>query len=114
MSYNISRALLQHADRTFHDVSGNVKHHDTGYWIVDMDQNSPHSVKSFVPELANVQLVEEDCVQQVYCGMPYLMPALSFIWYVFYSDLLTSSQHYGLFHEGHFRLLNVVFSSRLY
>jgi hypothetical protein len=73
--------LLQHADRTFHDVAGNVKHHDTGYWIVDMDQNSPNTVKSLVPEMANIQPVEEDCVQQMYCGMPYLMPALSFIWY---------------------------------
>jgi hypothetical protein len=56
--------------------------HDTGYWIVDMDQNSPHTVKSLVPEMANVELVDNDCVEHVYCGMPYLMPALSFIWYV--------------------------------
>ncbi|XP_021931492.1 endoplasmic reticulum metallopeptidase 1-like [Zootermopsis nevadensis] len=56
------RFMIAHADRTFHDVSGNVKHHDTGYWIVDMDQNSPYTVKSLVQEMANVRL------------------ALSFIW----------------------------------
>jgi hypothetical protein len=74
--------LLQHADRTFHDDAGNVEHHDTGYWVVNMDQNSPHTVKPLVSEMAHMQLVDEDCVHQVYCGMPYLMPALSFIWYV--------------------------------
>lgn len=74
--------VLQHADRTFHDPAGNVEHHDTGYWIVDMDQNSPHTVKMLVPEVAYAELVEDDCVQHVYCGMPYLMPALSFMWYV--------------------------------
>lgn len=47
-----------------------------------MDQNSPHSVKSLVPEVANAVLVKDDCVQHLYCGMPYLMPALSLIWYV--------------------------------
>jgi hypothetical protein len=47
-----------------------------------MDQNSPHTVKSLVPEMANVELVDNDCVEHVFCGMPYLMPALSFIWYV--------------------------------
>ena len=47
-----------------------------------MDLNSPHSVKSLVPEVANAVLVKDDCVQRLYCGMPYLVPALSFIWYV--------------------------------
>jgi hypothetical protein len=78
-----SRVLLQHADRTFHDDAGNVKYHGTGYWVVNMDQNSPGTVKQLVPEMANMQLVDQDCLQQVYCGMPYLMPALSFIWYVY-------------------------------
>lgn len=47
-----------------------------------MDQNSPHSVKLLVPEVTNAELVKDDCVQYMYCGMPYLVPALSFIWYV--------------------------------
>jgi hypothetical protein len=47
-----------------------------------MDLNSPHTVKSLVPEVANAELVKDDCVQHLYCGMPYLVPALSFIWYV--------------------------------
>lgn len=74
------RFMIAHADRTFRDPAGNVERHDTGYWIVDMDQNSPHTVKSLVPEMANVELVDNDCVEHVFCGMPYLMPALSFIW----------------------------------
>jgi hypothetical protein len=47
-----------------------------------MDENSPHSVKSLVPEVANAELVKDDCIQHLYCGMPYLMPAMSLIWYV--------------------------------
>jgi len=74
------RFLIAHADRTFHNPAGSVERHDTGYWIVDMDQNSPHSVKLLVPEVTNAELVKDDCVQHMYCGMPYLMPALSFIW----------------------------------
>jgi hypothetical protein len=89
LNCNVSCVLLQHADRTFHDAARNVQHHDTGYWIVNMDLNSPHTVKSVVPEMVNAQLVEEDCVQQLYCGMPYLMPALSFMWYVHYGYLLS-------------------------
>jgi hypothetical protein len=69
-------------DRAFHDDAGNIKYHGTGYWIVNMDQNSPRTVKSLIPEMAYMQPVDLDCVHQVYCGMPYLMPALSFIWYV--------------------------------
>jgi len=47
-----------------------------------MDQNSPQSVRLLVPEVTNAELVKDDCVQHMYCGMPYLVPALSFIWYV--------------------------------
>lgn len=74
------RFMIAHADRVFHDAAGTVKKHTTGYWIVDMDQNSPHTVKSLVPEVEYAELVEEDCVQELYCGMPYLMPVLTFLW----------------------------------
>lgn len=42
-----------------------------------MDINSPHSIKSIVPELS--ETVEVDCSVELYCGMPYPLPVLNFI-----------------------------------
>ena len=63
-----------------HDSSGTVVKQSSGYWIIDFDINSPHSVDRYVPEMANAELVEEDCVKYVYCGLPYLVPVMSMIW----------------------------------
>lgn len=34
----------------------------------------------FVPEVASAQLVNKDCSNYLYCGLPYLVPVLSMIW----------------------------------
>lgn len=45
-----------------------------------MDLNSPQSVERYVKEIAQAELVEKDCVEHLYCGLPYLVPVLSLIW----------------------------------
>lgn len=72
--------MLQHAKRTFHDVNGAIKEEKSGFWIVDMDINSPHIVARSVPQLRNAELVDQDCKDYLYCGMPYLVPVLTMIW----------------------------------
>lgn len=45
-----------------------------------MDINSPHTVDRHVPHMKNAELVSEDCVKYLYCGLPYLVPVLNMIW----------------------------------
>lgn len=52
----------------------------TGYWIADMDINSPHTVDRYVPEMTKAELVRQDCEDHLYCGLPYLVPVLTMIW----------------------------------
>ncbi|KAJ3647303.1 hypothetical protein Zmor_019187 [Zophobas morio] len=74
------RFMIAHSKRTFHDVSGAIANEKTGYWIVDMDINSPHTVDRHVPEMAAAELVDEDCKNYLYCGLPYLVPVLTMLW----------------------------------
>ncbi|XP_044264233.1 endoplasmic reticulum metallopeptidase 1-like isoform X5 [Tribolium madens] len=46
------RFMIAHTKRTFHDVTGAITNQKSGYWIVDMDINSPHTVDRHVPEMA--------------------------------------------------------------
>lgn len=72
--------FIQHTQRSFHDVTGAVTNESTGYWIADMDINSPHTVDRYVPEIAKAELVTKDCEEYLYCGLPYLVPVLTMIW----------------------------------
>ncbi|XP_046389078.1 endoplasmic reticulum metallopeptidase 1-like [Ischnura elegans] len=75
------RIMMIHSERKFHDIQGNVRRHETGYWLVDMDHNSPDVLRNKRPDLLNGAVpVEGDCAEELYCGMPYLMPVLTFIW----------------------------------
>ncbi|KAG8237643.1 hypothetical protein J437_LFUL013621, partial [Ladona fulva] len=74
------RIMIIHTDRTFHDLEGNVRKHESGYWLVDMDHNSPRALQKTHPNLLeNARPVEDECSSELYCGMPYLMPVLTFI-----------------------------------
>lgn len=37
-------------------------------------------MSKYVPEIKKAQLVEKDCSDHLFCGMPYLVPVLSLIW----------------------------------
>lgn len=74
------RFMIAHTDRTFYDEFNKIAMKSSGYWIVDLDINSPHTVDHLVPEMADAILLDEDCDRYLYCGQPYLVPAQSFIW----------------------------------
>ncbi|KAJ8969459.1 hypothetical protein NQ317_008791 [Molorchus minor] len=74
------RFMIAHTRRTFHDITGAVENESTGYWIADMDINSPHTVDRHVPEMVNARVVTKDCEDYLYCGLPYLVPVLTMIW----------------------------------
>lgn len=74
------RFAILHAERSFHDIKGDLINQETGFWMVDLDVNSPHTLRGLVPEIDNARLVTSDCEKYLYCGMPYFIPILSFIW----------------------------------
>lgn len=51
-----------------------------------MDINSPHSVDRYVPEARKAKRVEEDCVNHLYCGLPYIVPVQNFIFVTHWSE----------------------------
>ncbi|XP_050315595.1 endoplasmic reticulum metallopeptidase 1-like isoform X2 [Anthonomus grandis grandis] len=77
------RFMIAHTQRIFHDQSGAIVNTSNGYWIVDMDINSPHTVDNYVPQMKTAHLIEKDkneCADYLYCGLPYLVPVLNMIW----------------------------------
>ncbi|XP_046662135.1 endoplasmic reticulum metallopeptidase 1-like [Homalodisca vitripennis] len=74
------RFTIIHTDRMHHDENGAVREHKTGFWVVDMDVNSPRSVMTLVPEMAQASLIDEECRTELYCGLPYLIPVFSIVW----------------------------------
>ncbi|KAF5278793.1 hypothetical protein FQA39_LY18351 [Lamprigera yunnana] len=80
------RFMIAHVKRTFHDVDNKIIDQSSGYWIADMDINSPHSVDRYVPEIRAAKLVDEDCTKYLYCGLPYLVPVQNFIFKTHWID----------------------------
>lgn len=73
------RFMIAHTKRTFHNFDGNVGNTSGGFWIADMDINSPHTVDRHVKDMKKAELVDEDCKKYLYCGLPYLVPVLTMI-----------------------------------
>ncbi|XP_074112477.1 endoplasmic reticulum metallopeptidase 1 [Cotesia typhae] len=74
------RFMIAHTQRQYYDVDGMLKYSGTGFWLVDLDMNSPHSVQSMVPEIGAVLPTNLDCEEQLFCGLPYLVPVRRFLW----------------------------------
>ncbi|XP_020289760.1 endoplasmic reticulum metallopeptidase 1-like [Pseudomyrmex gracilis] len=74
------RFMIAHSQRQYYNLDGSVRYSGTGYWLVDLDMNSPHSIKSTVPEVAAATPTVKDCERELYCGFPYLMPVTTFLW----------------------------------
>ena len=49
----------------------------TGYWVVDMDINSPMYAKNYLPNNSDVQLLDRDCNEFLYCALPYIISVKS-------------------------------------
>lgn len=83
------------------DYGGNLVQQKNGLWLMDMDINSVKIVEDFgefmfkflnvnfltgspsplvtVPELKGATRVDT-CDDEVYCGLPYILPVLNFLW----------------------------------
>ncbi|KAL6262629.1 hypothetical protein P5V15_005422 [Pogonomyrmex californicus] len=74
------RFMIAHSQRQYYNADGSERYSGAGYWLVDLDMNSPHSVESIVPEVAAAMPTVRDCEKELYCGFPYLMPVTTFLW----------------------------------
>lgn len=67
---NLGTTYFQHAERTLHDIDGNVTYNDGGYWIQNLDRNGPRTVKDYISEYSNATFVADACLDAPYCGLP--------------------------------------------
>lgn len=42
--------MILHTDRQFFDIDGSIARKSSGFWMVDLDPNSPHSVDGYGDE----------------------------------------------------------------
>jgi len=69
-------ANMQHLERNFHDVGGDVIHSDSGILLLSLDSNTDRYVKS-LPALHSAKSVI--CHDLPYCGWPYYFPMIAFV-----------------------------------
>ncbi len=70
------RAFALHTEREFYNRQGDLKASDSGYWIVNLDRNSPGKLLDHVPEMYALEEVSpKQCEKFIFCGMPLYYPA---------------------------------------
>ncbi|XP_065226091.1 endoplasmic reticulum metallopeptidase 1-like isoform X2 [Planococcus citri] len=74
------RYMISHVERTFYDIEGKVRKNDSGLWICNMDVNSPRMVSGLIPDMSKAKLIEKDCEEELYCGLPYIVPVMTIMW----------------------------------
>ena len=74
------RALVIHTERHFYDIKGLATHEDNGYFMVNLDRNSPHVLNTWLPELKEAKEIRpKECEKWLYCGTPIYYPASSLL-----------------------------------
>lgn len=74
------RALVIHTAREFYNKDGIMEKSDSGYFMVNLDRNSPKILRGWIPELASAkEISSKDCEKNLYCGMPVYYPAASLL-----------------------------------
>lgn len=58
-----------------------MRRNDSGLWVVNMDVNSPRMVTSLIPEMSRAKKIE-NCDDELYCGLPYIVPVMTIMWCV--------------------------------
>ncbi|XP_011497152.1 PREDICTED: endoplasmic reticulum metallopeptidase 1-like [Ceratosolen solmsi marchali] len=74
------RFMIVHTQRQYYNADGILRYSSCGYWMVNLDMNSPHSIKTIVPEVDAAISTIDDCKNELYCGLPYLVPVTTFLW----------------------------------
>ena len=74
------RALVIHTSREFYNNKGALESTDAGYFLVNLDRNSPRVLRDWVPGLSSAREISQaDCEKRLYCGVPVYYPAASLL-----------------------------------
>ncbi|XP_022913826.1 endoplasmic reticulum metallopeptidase 1-like [Onthophagus taurus] len=68
------RYMIYHTNRYVHDEHQNVIKEDAGFYVINMDRNSPHVLKPYMPDIEEFKLKVDDCKQVLVCGLPLPSP----------------------------------------
>ena len=72
--------MLKHSQEhqiimTFHFQGGQLASEDSGYFVINLDRNSPRVLLNHVPEMFEMhEILDEQCDQQIFCGVPIYYP----------------------------------------
>ena len=59
----------------FHFQDGQLASEDSGYFVINLDRNSPRVLLNHVPEMFEMhEILGEQCDQQIFCGVPIYYP----------------------------------------
>ncbi|XP_057663658.1 endoplasmic reticulum metallopeptidase 1-like [Diorhabda carinulata] len=64
------RYWMTHSQRLFYNETGHLQKTDSGIFMLNMDRNSPNSVKSYVKDLSKAKSLKDDCNNYILCGLP--------------------------------------------
>jgi len=76
------RALVVHTERHFHNREGKLDTQDSGYFLLNLDRNSPSLLRGWLAELGSPlakEISARDCEKHLYCGMPVYYPAMTLL-----------------------------------
>lgn len=74
------RGLVIHTAREFYNKDGSLIKTDSGYFMVNLDRNSPKILRGWLPELAAAkEISSRDCEAWLYCGVPIYYPAATLL-----------------------------------
>ncbi|CAH0551529.1 unnamed protein product [Brassicogethes aeneus] len=65
------RFWISHCSRSFYDENGNLNKTDSGIFMLNMDRNSPQSLKGHLKDYNKIKsLNNDDCAKYPACGLP--------------------------------------------
>ncbi|XP_066259368.1 endoplasmic reticulum metallopeptidase 1-like [Euwallacea similis] len=64
------RQWILHTSRKFFNESGDLSKSDAGFFLLNLDRNSPNILKGYVKDLARAVPLSDDCERYAGCGMP--------------------------------------------
>lgn len=74
------RALIVHSSREFYNKTGDKYKDDAGYFVINLDRNSPSVLFGWVPEYYTMKdISERECNKYLYCGVPVYYPCSSML-----------------------------------
>ncbi|KAJ8936603.1 hypothetical protein NQ314_012218 [Rhamnusium bicolor] len=70
------RHWLMHTKRLFHNEAGVVENTDAGIFFLNLDRNSPNSIRSYVKHLSKAKPLGEDCDKKYSTWIPANQPVI--------------------------------------